>query len=40
MEQLIGILEEIKPGFVFTGRDDLVDSAIWTLSTSSPSSAS
>lgn len=26
MEQLIGILEEIKPGFVFTGRDDLVDS--------------
>lgn len=26
MEQLLSILEEIKPGFVFTGRADLVDS--------------
>lgn len=26
MEQLLNILEEIKPGFVFTGRADLVDS--------------
>lgn len=26
MEQLLQILEEIKPGFTFTGRNDLVDS--------------
>ncbi len=26
MEQLLNILEEIKPGFDFTGRTDLVDS--------------
>ena len=26
MEQLLSILEEIKPGFVFVGRTDLVES--------------
>jgi len=26
MEQLLKILDEIKPGFDFTGRNDLVDS--------------